>query len=421
MKSSRPFELMLKKYVKFMETNSPKFEDVIWNDKLIITASELSQLYTGDYAFLPIAKRLDKIRQRIFYLMKPLEKERFEQFMQEIADTGDFTDKGEIKARSQINLKNELRPIKEKVEAVTAFSPDAAYRKLFRSAKLIAKLWEGEIPVDLNTICSRTLNSFSEGNLEYEDMAPVLFLKCAFGDQPNLKSIKHVIVDEAQDYTPLQYEIIKQLFKDSKLTILGDINQSINPYMNVGDYDSVLDVFEKDKTIMLTLKKSYRSTMEISNFSKSILPSDIEVEYMSRQGEKPKLTRVSDEKSMYALIGKDIDYLHKQGCHSIAVICKTAAQSWKAYESLKHIHGLRLVSSTDKEFSTGMVVLPSYLAKGLEFDAVLVPHSDAATYGHDDERRLLYTICTRALHRLRLYYSGSLSPSCPRPENWQQL
>ena len=95
---------------------------------------------------------------------------------------------------------------------------------------------------------------------------------------------------------------------------------------------------------------------------------------------------------------------------SIAVICKTAAESLSAYERLKERVNLHLVTKDDMEFNKGIIVIPSYLAKGLEFDAVIIYNAGENAYNHEDERKLFYTACTRALHRLQIYYTGKLSP-----------
>ncbi|WP_330412625.1 3'-5' exonuclease [Romboutsia lituseburensis] len=255
-----------------------------------------------------------------------------------------------------------------------------------------------------------TLDNLNARILNYEDQVALLYLKGVLGDMPNTSQIKYVIIDEAQDYTPLQYEIFYHLFKSASMTILGDINQSINPFMNVGNYDNIYDISKND-TCIINLTKSYRSTMEITKFSRKLLPKSINDEYVERHGDEPNVIGFLDENHMHEKLIEDIKSYRQKKYKSIGIITKTARETREVYSLLK-ANNIDVVSieKDDDDYVNGVLVIPSYLAKGLEFDVVFIYNASDKKYNSEDERLLLYTCCTRALHVLNIYYLGEITP-----------
>ena len=197
------------------------------------------------------------------------------------------------------------------------------------------------------------------------------------------------------------------------MTILGDLSQRINPFSGIESYDALGEVFGKAKQSVVKLTKSYRSSREISEFAESLLPGIESAENVRISGRKPKLVRVCKREEIPGLISTEMDQLKAEGFGSIAVICKTAEEAAWAYSKLLPTHDVRLMEADSITFHHGLVVLPVYLAKGLEFDAVIVHDAGDLVYGSDSERRLLYTAFTRALHSLTVYYSGEPSKLLP--------
>ncbi|WP_330376076.1 MULTISPECIES: UvrD-helicase domain-containing protein [Terrisporobacter] len=134
--------------------------------------------------------------------------------------------------------------------------------------------------------------------------------------------MKYVIIDEAQDYTPLQYEIFYELFKSAKMTILGDINQSINPFMNVGDYNNIYNISKND-TCIINLTKTYRSTTEITKFARKLLPENISDEYVERHGDEPSLINFNHKDDMNKKLVEEIKNYQEKNYKSIGIITKT--------------------------------------------------------------------------------------------------
>gem|GEM_PF-45518 len=218
-----------------------------------------------------------------------------------------------------------------------------------------------------------------------------------------------VIIDEAQDYSPLQYEIFNQLFNKANKTILGDISQSINPYMNVRSYNNVVNILKPEDTSIINLTKSYRSTMEITKFSRKILSDEIQDEYVERSGEWPKLTGLLDEEDINERIVEEVKVHKGDGHNSIGIITKNVDEAQRVYNHLKDRINIKMIISEDDEYVNDILVIPAYLAKGLEFDVVMIYNASDLKYKDEEDRLLLYTACTRALHVLDIFYLRNVS------------
>lgn len=410
-KASIEFIDILKKYVAYVENLERNFVDIIFRDNLIISSKELEELFFKDYAQLPVKRRLQKIRERSLFLLQPYEKHHIEETADELRDSGYYIDEEEIKELSTAMVKDELKDIYYEINRMTKFDLLDIYKKLFENLELFFS--SSNIKYDgkkIGEIKSYTLENLKAGKLNYEDQPPLLYLKGALGDLPKTSEIKYVIIDEAQDYTPLQYEIFYQLFNHANITILGDLNQSINPFMNVGDYNNISHIFPKDNTCIMNLTKSYRSTMEITKFSRRLLNKNITDECVERSGDEPLLLGFSDEEAIKARLIEDIKIYKDKGYQSIGIITRTAKEAKDVYSFLEDRVPVKAIIKDDDEYVSDTLVIPAYLAKGLEFDVVLIYNAGDENYICEEERLLLYTACTRALHVLCIYYSGKETP-----------
>lgn len=412
-KASDDFLYIIKKYLKYIEEEMIQFSDIVYDRELIISKEEIEELFKNDYNMFPIIKRLNKIRDRIYYLLNPKKIIKQQKLQKELQESKDFNDNPNIAARFQVL--NQSKPIMEKIDSMTSFDVLGAYKMLFENVNLFKKLAKNHIPDDWDSIRKITLDSISDNIILSEDAPGYLFIKNELLGAPNLSRIKHVVIDEAQDYTPMQYEIFKQLFSSCYITMLGDLNQSIHPYMAAKSHERILEIMDIKNSSVFKLYKSYRSIKEIVEFTRAILPDGERIEYINRRGEKPQVISVPENKVHEELILDDIKKLKETGTNSIAVICKSHHESVILHSRLlKEIkkrgqdNSINLVSQDSNVFTTGIVVIPSYLSKGLEFDAVIV--YDAGEYFNEEERKLFYTICTRALHKLHIYFSGRLTP-----------
>lgn len=408
-KSSHVFMNVIKKYIDYIEKEKIKFDDVVYMGEVIFSKEDLEELFYNSYKSWSIMTRLNKIKERIFHYLKPLQRKRLKEIQEDLKFKVDF--EHEIKPLSRLIRYKEYKHLIEYINNMLSLDVIETYKELFSYENLFSRLNDGfESNIDIGFIKKQTVDNIKNRFIAYEDVAPILFLKVELEGNSNMYHIKHVVIDEAQDYTPFQYEIFKRVFKNSQLTVLGDLNQSINPLMNLKDYSHVTKIFDFPKSTLMKLKKSYRSTREIFDFSKKILISEYDIEGIDRKGEKPKLYGFKAKNDMNEAIIKDIVNLEKKRIESIAIICKTAQDSLELYNDLKGSVEVNLVTNEDIKFKRGIVIIPSYLAKGLEFDAVLIYDASKDNYYRENERKLFYTVCTRALHNLNLYYNGEHTP-----------
>lgn len=240
---------------------------------------------------------------------------------------------------------------------------------------------------------------------EWADVYPYLYFKRAFEGLRENKSIRHLVVDEMQDYTLIQYAVINSIYSCPK-TILGDFGQCVNPN-NQNTLDDMRRLYSGAEYV--TLNKSYRSTCEIIRFAGRIQPVSA-LEPVERRGEAPEVIRCSSRKEMLERLVDEIRAFEKSGWASLGIIVKTNSAAQALYDLLSEKHSVHLITPESRQFENGVSVTSIQMAKGLEFDAVLIPDADSGHYSSAYERSLLYVACTRAMHSLKLLYSGEMSP-----------
>ncbi|NNU82102.1 AAA family ATPase [Halovulum dunhuangense] len=244
------------------------------------------------------------------------------------------------------------------------------------------------------------------GRLEYADVFPLIYLRMLTEGVENPHAgVKHLLVDEMQDYTPVQYAVLARLFKCRK-TILGDATQSVNPY-SASTPERIEAVLEGAWRV--TLNKSYRSTWQIMQFALKIAPNP-DLVAMERHGPDPDLAVVGTQKDAVARIAKAVRDFRASDHTSLAVLAKTQAQATRLHGALTDAGvDARLLEEGSAGFSTGVVVCTPHLAKGLEFDRVIIPDASDAVFSTEMDRNLLYVACTRAMHQLSLISVGAPS------------
>lgn len=400
-KSSVHFLTILKKYVQHLEAGvNLKFNDLLYDGKLIISAEDIYRLFREDYRKFPYAQRLEKLCQRLIYLVDQHEEDRVRNSINE-------QNSEEERRLADVKAKVDYEQLKSDIIRVTALDIHLLYKDLFREFETWVQP-DAEDFENLSNIGVYTVCQLEKDIINYEDVAPFIFLTTVLGPVKNTKTIKHVIIDEAQDYTAIHYEIFRKVFEHCNMTILGDVNQSVNGYMNIGSFDTLTKIFNPNSAKSILLLKSYRSSKEIADFCKGILKSQNDSEQLNRNGNKPQIIKV-DKNNLCRRVADDISKLKAKGHKLIAVICKTAGQCEAMYKSIHSLIDIELISNQNEEYQGGVVIIPSYLAKGLEFDAVLVHSIEDKDYSKAEEQRLLYTVCTRALHELYLYYFDNMS------------
>ena len=244
-----------------------------------------------------------------------------------------------------------------------------------------------------------TIKSFiNKKVINYEDALLFAYIKGTLEGFLYESTIKQVIIDEAQDYNRLQYIIITKIFQRADFTILGDINQNINPYYSYNSLEDLKDLFKGD-TKYLELLKTYRSSPEIIEYTNKILNLK-HVNAIRKDNNKPVIIRKGTKDLKESLIN-DIKTL-QENYKSTAIITKDNQEAEKIYKMLVDKTDISLVGPESKHFKKDLIVIPAYTSKGLEFDSVII-YNDRNNSYRKNERNLLYVACTRCQHELYIY------------------
>jgi DNA helicase-2/ATP-dependent DNA helicase PcrA len=249
-----------------------------------------------------------------------------------------------------------------------------------------------------------------------EDIGPVCYLDYLLnGKKPKVRPFEHVVIDEAQDVSPLEFMLISVYSSNKSFTILGDINQYLLPYHGISNWKEIAPIFAEEKPLRLDIRKGYRSTAEITQFSNHLLKyinhsKKFPLPY-DRHGEKPTFNKSKSRSDMVNALVMDIESLTKENIKTIAVLCKTISESVKFKKEIE-FYGIP-ISAADSKIQIGDVIITVssiYEMKGLEFDAVLLANVGAGNYSNTDtDNTLLYLGATRAAHKLHIHWYGKIT------------
>lgn len=285
-------------------------------------------------------------------------------------------------------------------------TPLSFYQYLFKKSSL-----RNEIP---ESISSQTQQRLKAKKVKEEDLAPLVFIQQRLFGIDKKTKFHHVVIDEAQDFSPFQLAVLKERTRGDSFSILGDLSQGIHEYKGIRNWSEFTDLFHS-KSGYYQLEKSYRSTMEIIRFANEVLNAGTDpihlAEPVFRSGENVKIINTDQQTRVERMI-ETVNQLKEKNVESIGLIGRTQEQCEQIHEQLSSI-GIDsgLIHPGQRRYSGGLSVLPVYLAKGLEFDAVILMDVDHKHYEQTErDAKLLYVGCTRALHDLWLFYSGESSP-----------
>ena len=305
---------------------------------------------------------------------------------------------------NMLNYKYNRFPLFERIKEISKKIASNNYEGSTKNASSIEKKLKEllNIKLDLKDIFnnfyqseySKYKDKVNDKYLYYEDACIFLYIKSLLVGFNTNHVIKEIVIDEAQDYNKLQYLIIKKTFKTSNYTILGDTNQTINPYYKYDSLEELTSIFESSKYITLT--KTYRSTGKIIDYTNKILGLN-------------HVTAIRNDKASDIIFRNNItknDFLTdinnlKSTSKSIAIITKNDSEAEEVYNLLKDDLDIMLIDGFG-HIKRDLVVVPSYVAKGLEFDSVII-YTDEDNKYQEKDKYLFYVACTRAQHNLIIY------------------
>lgn len=425
-KASIQFFEAIKAYRQTLETAGMLFKGIIFKGKPIVTEKQITERFYSNDTSLRFYNRLEKLVGWINKQVDEAEKrERTEPWVLEEIELlseedyqkaynylrkksglkRDLFDDYEMEheALSRLIVRQKFKSIRKQIKTFRFVDVKGIYKQLFENSAWV----KGEVPKEWVDICQATVKMLDEGKLFYEDATPFLLLKELIEGFQSNTSIKHVLVDEAQDYSPFQFEFLKRLFPGAKMTVLGDFNQAIFAHASESvNFDTLSNLYGASETSTINLTRSYRSTRPIVEFTRGLVPNGERIIAFEREGEIPVLTQLSNREELHRHIVSKVSWLRKEKNNTVAIICKSDEESVAAYDALSDIEEIKLVKSNSMEYEQGVVVIPAYLAKGIEFDAVILYDVSEKVYDDESLRRLFYTACTRAMHYLQLYSVG---------------
>jgi DNA helicase-2/ATP-dependent DNA helicase PcrA len=255
-----------------------------------------------------------------------------------------------------------------------------------------------------------TVEQMRQGILPMSDMTPYMMLFDLIKGSRGERDIRFVFIDEIQDYTPFQLAFLKFSFPKARFTMLGDLNQAIFTKENaVSLQDELSQLFDPEKSEYIELTQTYRSTQQITDFSKDILIQGAQIDAFERKGALPTISVVPTTEAMVTGIVQQLAS-NQAAAETTAIITKTLAEAEVAYAALRDQADVTIIRTENQRLVPGTIIVPAYLAKGLEFDAVIMWDAAAKVYHGDDERQLVYTIASRAMHQLTIFAVQELTP-----------
>lgn len=357
----------------------------------VLTQHTIKGWFYHDYKHYPLRKRRQRIVNRIKRWIDIKQKDLLDTKM-----------KKTFKQKANQRLRTYLKKWPD-------YSPLTFYKMLLSEPSYYNKLPNG---LTTSILLNETLNHLKLNRITEYDLAPLVYLHNIFYGIEH--KYHHIVIDEAQDISPFQVSVLKDMTLRNSFTILGDLSQGIHDYKGIHHWDELTYLFDSH-FLYHKLEKSYRSTMEIIHFANAVLVNGYQPVHLAqpifRSGDQVTLIE-SPENNYQKPIIAYVQYLMKKDIHSIAIISRDLEQSQMIYQHLKHTDiPCHLIDETQKKYHGGVSILPVYLAKGLEFDAVLLEGVTSINYTKSErDAKLLYVGCTRALHYLSLFYSHSCSP-----------
>ena len=397
-KNTPEFMELLDKFVLDVPKLITTIKPIVIDGKEIIRKKAVERTFFERFKDIPFFNRLDVIKNSLFsQLETKYLNDKDNVYFDYVEDRKVFYDYCREEVSRQVD------------SMVSSFNNVYIYKQLWNNIKNYSK-------DDLEDVKNITLKYLGESEVKYEDITPIVYIRAALEGFKTYDNIRHILIDEAQDYSPLFYEMIKKTFPNASITIMGDLNQRIDKHSNVKNRDGITEIFNDIKTVVLT--KSYRSTYNITTFSKALLDNHEPIEAVSRYGDNPSVYITTDK--LEEKIYKVINDMKAKDYKSIAVICKNKKACEDLFDRLKELDSsINLITSDKCEFKTGVNVITSYLAKGLEFDGVII--ADGENYLEIEDKHLFYTACTRALHELHIFSNKPLDSILPKDSSLYNL
>lgn len=378
-KNSLKYKEYLDEYINKLDDEYFKFEDVTFIDKVIITKEEIQQMYHKYYKYMPLFRRTRKIKRIIFSKISEARNEKVKQII--------------------IKYKNKVKSLtKEELELQGS---NLDFNKRLEIEEVIKQSMKTKREINWldNPDCVELYKQINKSDvLIYDDLAPILYLKIKLEGLKLKNEVRHVVIDEAQDYSYLQFLVIKLLTKCNSMTIVGDKNQRFIPYSSTIPMLNLHTILGNKNIEYFNLTKSYRSTRQIMEYANKFL-SENNIVPLVRDGEEVKEEYYEDDFELENLLIEEVKDLQEENYESIGIICKNLDSAVKLSQMVNDKIHVTTIKNENIIYKSGLVIMPSYFSKGLEFDAVILVEDNKNKLNSIDNN-LKYIMATRALHQL---------------------
>ncbi len=433
-KGSMAFKTVLDRYIRYLEKKDAEMEDMKFDNSIIFDKKEIKRLFAKDMVKFSLNKRKREIKK---YLALKLP-DKINDIISKIDFTYEYSaarvkkvSEDSIERRSKLieiyderdrrkkGARIEIRKIFEKYfDEWILKDMEKLYENLFFDEEIYKEVTGEAIPTELYNYMLQQLKENNDNKIiDSDDLAPMLYLKFKVDDIIEKNRFKHIVVDEAQDYSMLQIWIMKMIAINDSFTIVGDLGQGIYYYKGIKNWEKVINEIFKDESSYVALKQSYRSTVEIINFANKVLIKQDNnlkpAEPVLRHGKEPRIIEFFSNKEFAESIDNILKSSMEKGKNNFAVIGKNAEECKLIKEALIKYSTFdwEMVKDTDKTFKLEKIIIPSYMTKGLEFDCSIIYNCSSENYSETElNKKLLYVVLTRALHEEYIFYNGEISP-----------
>lgn len=430
LKDSLQFFNAVTRYAKHLEKNGLIFKNIYFKSKKkpFFDKEKIKEIYYGFNENYHLRNRIEATKESLINsLNRRIEPETRKAWVDKTIESLDQEQLNKLYDRPDQEFESsakeehflarkivikQLKQVSRKIHQNRFLNIRAQYLRFLRAVPKLIDLSKWDISQEeWEAHIEKVKERFRNGKIKMADISPYLYLYDLVTGRRTDYEMRYAFIDEIQDYTPFQLAYLKYNFPRAKFTMLGDLNQAIfTKDESKTLLSQISKLFDPEKTDVVQLTKSYRSTKELTNFTKQILRQGEKIEAFDRRGPKPAFyKRDSLEKEYKAL--EDILVENDEQKLTTAIITKTLAEAQEVAKVLKERKiKATLIGSANQRLVPGTLVMPSYLAKGLEFDAVVAWDVSKDNYHQLDETQLLYTITSRAMYKLDLIYTGEKSP-----------
>lgn len=423
-KRSHQYMTSIENYINTVFNDDIAFQSILIDGKVFFDADVIKDIYASQPKQMKPADKFLKTKNRLIEILKKrievevykpwiddaidqLNSEQYHDFM-EGHQLGSFQDEDDERYFIAKQIVTEhFRKVYDALYNGSFFDPYLQYQRFMQQVVL---------PKDVNVDAwNDDIDGFADSielhQVRLDDAAPLLYMRDLMIGGGQNQTMQYLFVDEMQDYSIAQLIYIKHSFPQTKINLIGDSEQALFKAVEAPQelLNKLNEAFATKKSRLITLNRSYRSTYPITNFAKSLLPNGDEIEAFNRPGKSPEiLIRHNEKECIDALIESTQQELKDEG--TVAIVTKNLNEAKQLHQHTYNQLNPTLLADTDRSLPKGVVIMPIYLAKGLEFDSVIAWNVSKDNYPNDDYVGTIYTIATRAMHHLTLISNGTVSP-----------